>query len=622
MFRRAESLLDPTVGLPEEPPTEGLFRFYWHFIRQQRWLAAALFLCGGLIAVLDAAIPAFIGRLVSIISTHSPATLWADAGRQLCLMAGVLLVVRPAVFLSYVVLINQIVNPGFTNMIRWQNHWHVVRQSWTFFQNDFAGRIANRVMQTGPALRESMTMTFDAAWYIVVYGSSALLLLFSTNWRLAIPILGWFAAYAIMLRAVVPRLRERSRRVSEMRSQLTGRVVDSYANILTVKLFARARDEDAWVREAVDDHTAAFRDQTRMITSYVVMLSLMNGTLIVVTAAVAIWQWGVGHIAVGAVAMAMPLAWQLTNIAGWVARSVTAIFENIGTVQDGMRSIAVARQMPDPPGADELCVTGGAIRFEGVYFSYGREQLSEPGIAAPGVLHGVDLVIAPGERVGLVGPSGAGKSTLVNLLLHFYDPEHGRIVIDGQDITTVTQESLRAQIATVTQDTSLLHRSIRDNVRYGRPDATQSMIEAAATRAEAHDFILGLQDWHGRRGYDAHVGERGVKLSGGQRQRIALARVILKDAPILVLDEATSALDSEVEAAIQGQLDALMEGRTVIAIAHRLSTIARMDRLVVLDRGHIVESGSHAQLLAAGGVYARLWRRQSGGFVPEMAAAR
>ena len=613
MLRRFEALLDPTAGTPSPPPNGGLLRFYWQYISQVKGLTIALFVVGGLLAILDTLIPAFIGRVVSLVSTHNPETLFRDETPTLLGMAGVLLLLRPLSFVSHNILVNQIVNPGFSNMIRWQNHWHVVRQSWTFFQNDFAGRIANRVQQTGPALRESLVMAFDAAWYILVYGSSALFMLSRLDWRLTLPLIAWFACYAAMLRYFVPRLRDRSRHVSEMRSTLTGRIVDSYTNVLTVKLFARAADEDRFVRDAIDDHTEAFRDQTRMITAYTTTLVLMNSSLIVSMAAVALWQWSVGNIAIGAVATAIPLAWQLNNIAGWVARSVTSIFENIGTVQDGMRSIDVPRQMPDLPDAAELVVRGGGIRVEDLHFDYGRLR-DIPG--APGVLHGIDLSIAPGERIGLVGPSGAGKSTLVNLLLHFYDPARGRILIDGHDIAGVTQESLRRHIAMVTQDTSLLHRSIRENIRYGQPAATDAEIVAAAKRAAAHDFILELEDWHGRRGYDAHVGERGVKLSGGQRQRVALARVILKNAPILILDEATSALDSEVEAVIQEQLDQLMEGRTVIAIAHRLSTIARMDRLIVLNQGRVVEAGSHADLLRRGGVYARLWQRQSGGFDP------
>jgi ATP-binding cassette, subfamily B, multidrug efflux pump len=609
MLRRFEALLDPTAGLPAPPPNAGLLRFYWFYIRQVRTLTIALFVFGGLLALIDTMIPAFIGRVVGMVSAHSPATLFHDKGAVLVGMALVLLVLRPLGFLVHAVLVNQIVNPGFSNMIRWQNHWHVVRQSWTFFQNDFAGRIANRVLQTGPALRESLVMAFDAAWYILVYGSSALMLLARLDWRLTLPMLVWFAAYAAMLRYFVPRLRDRSRRVSEMRSTLTGRVVDSYTNILTVKLFARARDEDAFVRESIDDHTEAFRAQTRITTAYGLTLILMNASLIVSMAAMALWQWSVGRIAIGAVATAIPLAWQLNTISGWVARSITSIFENIGTVLDGMRSIDVPRQMQDTPNAAELTVTGGEIRIEALHFDYGRTDRD-----TPAVLHGINLAIAPGERVGLIGPSGAGKSTLVNLLLRFYDPAAGRILVDDQDIAAVTQESLRQHIAMVTQDTSLLHRSISENIRYGHPHATDAQIVAAAKQAHAHDFIIGLEDWHGRRAYDAHVGERGVKLSGGQRQRVALARVILKDAPILILDEATSALDSEVEAAIQEQLDTLMEGRTVIAIAHRLSTIARMDRLVVLDAGRIVETGTHAELLHRNGVYARLWRRQSGAF--------
>jgi ATP-binding cassette subfamily B multidrug efflux pump len=521
-------------------------------------------------------------------------------------MAAVLVVARPLAMLLQNLITNQAIIPGFSNLVRWQSHWHVVRQSWTFFQNDFAGRIANRVMQTGPALRESVVSATNAVWYILVYGGGAIALLASTDTRLAVPVLLWFVGYAALLRWLVPQLRHRSRRMSETRSQLSGRVVDSYTNILTVKLFARPRDEDAFVGEAMDELTEAHRNQLRLITLLGFMLALLNAALVVGTGAVAIWLWNSGRIAVGAVAMALPLTWHIASIAGWVAQNVTTIFENIGVVQEGMRSIAVPRLMPDRPNATPLRIERGEVHFEQVEFGYGT---------ARGVLHGVDFVIAPGERVGLVGPSGAGKSTLVNLLLRFYDIESGRILIDGQDIAQVTQESLRGHIAMVTQDTSLLHRSIRDNIRYGRPQASEWEVRRAAAQAHAVEFVEGLEDWNGRRGFDAHVGERGVKLSGGQRQRIALARVILKDAPILVLDEATSSLDSEVEAAIQEQLESLMRGRTVIAIAHRLSTIARLDRLVVLDKGRIVEQGTHAQLLAAGGTYARLWRRQSGGFL-------
>jgi len=610
-----ERLFEPTARTPTEPPSRGLAAFYWHYLRQVRWLIVALFATGLLVAVLDVAIPVFIGRVVTLVARYRPDRLLPEAGSQLLFMALFFLIGRPVALLAQYIVTNQIINPSVTNMIRWQTHWHVVRQSWTFFQNDFAGRIANRVIQTGPALRESVVAGTNAVWYILVYGASSVALLSAAEWHLAIPILCWFAVYAVLLTLFVPRMRDRSRAISEARSALTGRVVDSYTNILTVKLFARADDEDAFVRESVDHHTAAFRAQTRVATGFTMLLAVLNAALLVAMGLTAVLLYRAGHVAVGAVATALPMAWQIANMAGWVAQNVTSIFENVGIVQDGMRSIAVPRQMPDPPAARELVVSAGQIRFEGIEFDYGRKR-------RVAVLHGIDLSIAPGERVGIVGPSGAGKSTLVNLLLRFYDPARGRILIDGQDIAHVSQESLRSQIAMVTQDTALLHRSVLDNIRYGRPQATRTMIEEAARRAEAHEFIVGLEDWIGRRGYDAHVGERGVKLSGGQRQRVAIARVILKDAPILVLDEATSALDSEVEAAIQGQLDALMDGRTVIAIAHRLSTIARMDRLIVLDRGGIRESGTHAELLAADGLYAQLWQRQSGGFLSDVAPPR
>jgi ATP-binding cassette subfamily B multidrug efflux pump len=605
LFRFFESLLEPTALPPQASPPAGLVAFYWYYARQARGPVAALFVAGFFVALIDTTIPVFVGRVITLVSNHEPGSLFHDSWPPLLGMAFVVLVARPLAMLVQNMLTNQAIIPGLSNLIRWQSHWHVVRQSWTFFQNDFAGRIAQRVMQTGPSLRESVVAATNAVWYILVYGGGAIILLASNDARLAIPIALWFAGYAALLRYFVPRLRTRSRRMSDTRSALTGRVVDSYTNIQTVKLFARPRDEDEFVRAAMDDLTDAHRGQVRLTTLLNLCLAVLNAAMVVGTGGLAIWLWNDGRIAVGTVAMALPLTWHIAAIAGWVAQNVATIFENIGVVQEGMRSIAVPRQMPDRPGAVALQVERGAVRFEAVRFGYGT---------AKGVLHGIDLSVAPGERVGLVGRSGAGKSTLVNLLLRFYEIEDGRIRIDGQDIALVTQESLRAHIAMVTQDTSLLHRSIRDNIRYGRLHASEWEVRRAAAQAHALEFIEGLEDWYSRRGLDAHVGERGVKLSGGQRQRIALARVILKDAPILVLDEATSSLDSEVEAAIQEQLDSLMRGRTVIAIAHRLSTIARMDRLVVLDQGRIVEEGTHAQLLARGGTYARLWQHQSGAF--------
>jgi ATP-binding cassette, subfamily B, multidrug efflux pump len=606
MFRLLERALKTTV-LPEagEPPA-GLTAFYWHFARQAKGLLIALFAAGFAVALLDVTIPVFIGKVVTLVTTSQPAELLAQSWPLLAGMAFVLLVLRPAAFTIQHLLMNQAIAANVSNRIRWQNHWHVVRQSWAFFQNDFAGRIATRVMQTGPAIRESLVSLLTAVWFILIYGTSSLILLAHADRWLALPIMVWFVGYVVMLRYFVPRMRDKSKSMSESRSLLTGRIVDTYTNIVTVKLFARSQDEDAYVRDAIDQHTGRFHASLRLNTLLALTLTLLNALLITGTGAFAIMLWRAGHIGVGTVAMALPMTMQIVSASGWVAWQVTGIFENVGVVQEGMLTIARPHTLVDKTDAVPLTVTRGEVRFEQVRFGYGRQA---------GVIDRLTLDVQPGEKIGLVGRSGAGKSTLVNVLLRFFDLEEGRILIDGQDIAAVTQESLRAHISVVTQDTSLLHRSIRDNIRYGKPDASEQDILAAAQMAHAHEFILDLEDQVGRRGYDAHVGERGVKLSGGQRQRIAIARVILKDAPILVLDEATSALDSEVEAAIQSSLGVLMRGKTVIAIAHRLSTIAQMDRLVVLDRGRIVEQGSHEALLRANGHYAALWRRQSGGFI-------
>jgi ATP-binding cassette subfamily B multidrug efflux pump len=614
MFSYFQSRIRGTASPgPGEPPA-GLLAFYWHFVRQTRGWYGLMFVTSLAVALIDTAIPVFIGRLVALMEAADRKAALAAQWPVLAGMVGLVLLVRPLVILADVALRQNGIIPGVTSLIRWQSHWHVVRQSWPFFQNDFAGRIANRVMQTANALRESVMASIRAVWYIVVYGVSALVLMAMADWRLGIPTLAWFLGYLVFLRYFVPRMRDLARVSSEVRSHVMARVVDSYTNILTVKLFAKLADEDAYVREVIDEHQGAIGAHMRIISQFIFTLSCMNAILLVGTAAIGIALWGRGTVSAGVVATALPLAWQIANVAGWVSWEVTGIFENIGVVQEGMLTIAVPLAGVDRPGARKLEVSRGEIRFDQVTFDYGRSD------GVP-VLDGLDFTIRPGERVGLVGRSGSGKSTLVNLLLRFYELERGSVRIDGQDIREVTQESLRAAIGMVTQDTSLLHRSIAANIRYGRPEASDEQVRAAARKAQANDFIAGLEDWKGRQGYEAHVGERGVKLSGGQRQRVAIARVVLKDAPILVLDEATSALDSEVELAIQEQLLGLMEGKTVIAIAHRLSTIARMDRLIVLEAGRIVEQGSHEELLRLGGHYAKLWRHQSGGFLQHDAVA-
>ena len=608
MFKYLQSRIRGTASVgPGEPPP-GLLAFYWHFVRQTKFWYAAMFATSLAVALIDTVIPVFIGALVSLMEVADRHAAIEQELPMLLGMSLLVLIVRPVVIFTDIAIRQNALIPGATSLIRWQSHWHVVRQNWSFFQNDFAGRIANRVMQTANALRESVMSAIRAVWYIAVYGVSALALMAHSDWRLGMPTMAWFAGYVVFLRHFVPRMRDLAKASSEVRSLLMARIVDSYTNILTVKLFARLSDEDAYVREAIDQHQEAIGAHMQLISQFMFWLSAMNAALLTGTAAVGIWLWAQGAVSAGVVATALPLAWQIANVAGWVSWEVTGIFENIGVVQEGMQTIAVPHGGADRPGARQLEVSRGEIRFENVCFTYGRQD-------AKPVLDRLTFVIRPGERVGLVGRSGAGKSTLVNLLLRFYELEQGAICIDAQNITNVTQESLRAAIGMVTQDTSLLHRSIAANIRYGRPEAGDEQVRAAARKAQAHEFISGLQDWKGRTGYAAHVGERGVKLSGGQRQRVAIARVVLKDAPILVLDEATSALDSEVELAIQEQLLGLMEGKTVIAIAHRLSTIARMDRLIVLDEGRIVEQGSHDELLALHGHYEKLWRHQSGGFL-------
>jgi ATP-binding cassette, subfamily B, multidrug efflux pump len=615
MFKFFESRISNISTPPDASssgPPPGLVAFYWHFVRQTRGLYAFMLVTGLGVALVDTLIPVFIGRMVGLMTSATPALALQQQGPLLLGIAIVILFLKPALVLLDSMVRNNAVIPGATTLIRWQSHWHVVRQSGPFFQNDFAGRIANRVMNTANSLRESVVATVRAVWYIVVYGLSALSLMLVFDWRLAVPMLCWLVGYVFFLRYFVPRMRDLSRVSSEARSMVMGRVVDSYTNIMTVKLFSRARDEDAYVREAIDDHRDKIAAHMRMTTRFMFTLNILNVLLLVGTAGMSLWLWQAGQITPAVVATCLPLVWQIANMAGWVSWEVSGIFENVGVVQEGIQTIAVPHTLVDAPTATELTVPHGDIQFKNVNFSYG--QAASGGRA---VLQDLNLHIRAGERVGLVGRSGAGKSTLVNLLLRFYDVEAGSITIDGQDLRGVTQESLRAAIGMVTQDTSLLHRSIAANIRYGHPGATDEQVQLAAEQSHAHQFITELRDWTGRTGYEAHAGERGVKLSGGQRQRVALARVVLKNAPILILDEATSALDSEIEAAIQEQLVTLMQGKTVIAIAHRLSTIARMDRLVVMDAGQIVEFGTHAELLASGGLYAKLWQRQSGGFLAE-----
>jgi ATP-binding cassette subfamily B multidrug efflux pump len=601
-----DKLIDPLPLDPVVRPPDTVGAFYLHFIAPVKWLVVAVLGLSFLASVIEMAMFVFLGAVIDWATVSTPEAFFADHGWQLAAMAAVVLVLRPVV-----ALLNRSFNslslvPGLTARVRWQNYRYVLRQSLTFFQNDFAGRIAQKVMQTGPAVRETVTTSIDAMWTFVVYVTGMVYLFAGLDPWLIAPVAVWVVAYVATAWRFVPQVRTRSAAQAEANSVLSGRVVDGYTNIHSVKLFAHADREDEFALEGFRRQLAAYRDFASWMASMMVTLTSLNGALIVSVGGLALWLWGQGLVTVGGIAVATSLVIRLNQMSNMILRNISGLFEDVGLVQNGVQTISRPNVITDKATATPLVVTKGEIRFENVSFHYGRTA---------GVIEDFGLTVKPGEKVGLVGRSGAGKSTLVNLLLRFYDVERGRILIDGQDIRDVTQESLREQIGVVTQDTSLLHRSVRDNIRYGRPQASEEEIVAAAKRAEAHGFIVGLKDFNGRTGYAAHVGERGVKLSGGQRQRVAIARLILKDAPILALDEATSALDSEVEAAIQSQLYGLMEGRTVIAIAHRLSTIAVLDRLVVVDGGRIVEVGTHQELLAGNGLYASLWRRQSGGFL-------
>ena len=609
MFRWFEKLVHPYPDAPPDAPPRGLLPFLWANTRGLRRHLLALTLLSAAIGAFEAVLFGMLGSIVDWLGRVEPARLWAQERERLLLLAAVL-VASPIVVTLQSLVRQQALAGNFPMLLRWQFHRRMLGQSMSFYQDEFAGRVATKVMQSALAVRDVWLILSDILVFVIIYFLTMVAVVGRFDAWLLLPFVGWVTLYVGALWYFVPRLGRVAQSQADARSLMTGRITDAYTNIATVKLFSHARREAGYVRGAMEEFLVTVHRQMRLVTGFEIVNHLLSVALILSTAGATLWLWSRGQVGVGAVAAATAMALRLNGISHWVMWEMAELFEHVGTVQDGIDTLARPHTVVDRPGAEPLRVTRGAIRFEDVSFSYG---------GARNVVDHLNLSIAPGEKIGLVGRSGAGKSTAVHLLLRFHDLEHGRILIDGQDIAHVTQDSLREQVGMVTQDTSLLHRSVRDNIVYGRPDASDAEMVAAAQRAEAHEFIVGLGDARGRTDYEAHVGERGVKLSGGQRQRIAIARVMLKDAPILLLDEATSALDSEIEAAIQASLYRLMEGKTVVAIAHRLSTIAAMDRLIVLDKGRIVEEGDHRGLLARGGLYARLWAHQSGGFLGEEA---
>ncbi|MGM0983402.1 MAG: ABC transporter ATP-binding protein [Pseudomonadota bacterium] len=610
LFRTFETLVNPYPEGKQGTPPRGLFAFILHFSRPVLPLLVVMSLLTALVSAAEVLFFSYMGDLVDWLSTAEREGFFAEHGWRLAGMAALVVVGLPLLTLLQALVTHQSIFGNYPMIGRWLAHRHMLGQSLAFYQDEFAGRVSQKVMQTALAMRETVMKLMDLMVYVLVYFTGAMLLMGRAEPWLMLPLVLWLAGYIAIMWGFVPRLRAVSMAQADARAVMTGRIVDSYSNIQTIKLFADTRREQEYARDAMEGFMGTVYRQMRLATGLTVSLTVLNSLLLTGVAAMAIGAWYLETVSLGIIAVAIGLVMRIRFMSDWILWEVAGLFENIGTVQDGLNTIAREPAVQDAPDAAALAVPQGEIRFDAVRFGYAR-----PDGEGVRVFDGLDLTIAPGEKVGLIGRSGAGKSTLASLLLRFFDLEGGRILIDGQDIAEVTQESLRRHIGMVTQDTSLLHRSVRDNIRYGSPQASEAQIQEALRRAHADTFIDDLVDLQGRRGLDAHVGERGVKLSGGQRQRIAIARVLLKNAPILVLDEATSALDSEVEAAIQEQLYTLMEGKTVIAIAHRLSTIAMLDRLVVLDEGQIVESGTHGELLAKGGLYAALWQRQSGGFI-------
>ncbi|EGQ7946278.1 ABC transporter ATP-binding protein [Vibrio parahaemolyticus] len=608
MFKRFEGFTEPfPKSTPDQPPS-GIFAFLRHYTRGYEKPLIIMSLMSTIVAIVEVMLFGAMGQLVDWLSTSNPETFLQDNRADLIFYGVLLLVVMPLLVVIYSLLVHQTLLGNYPMSIRWLAHRYLLNQSLNFYQDDFAGRVATKVMQTSLAVRETVMKSMDVFVYVTVYFTSMVVMLAAADWRLMIPMIVWLLVYIAIQIYFVPKLKDVASEQADARSTMTGRIVDSYTNIQTVKLFSHSQRETQYAEQGMKGFLNTVYRQMRLVTGFDVAVEISNYILVFSVAALSIYLWLDSAISVGAIAIAVSLALRVNGMSMWIMWEVGALFENMGTVVDGMKTLSKPIDIQDKPNAKNLVVSQGGIQFDNVSFHYGENK---------GVINHLNLDIKPGEKVGLVGRSGAGKSTLVNLLLRFHDVEEGSIKIDGQNIADVTQDSLRSKIGMVTQDTSLLHRSIRDNILYGNPTASEEELLKATKQAHAHEFIETLTDPFGNVGYDAQVGERGVKLSGGQRQRIAISRVLLKDAPLLVLDEATSALDSEVEAAIQESLNELMQGKTVIAIAHRLSTIAQMDRLIVLDKGNVVEQGSHQELIAHNGIYAQLWAHQTGGFLGE-----